>query len=134
MLRSLIALVVAFAIAITGIAKPAYADSNLSSYSSTDSAVVFNTQGNGNSITINDGFNEYGYGDMQPSTATPIDPVLDAAVKTVEGVIGAAIACYAIDSIATLFFPPAGALSAFCPAIGTGNAVSKGVGAVQNAS
>lgn len=137
MVRNLIALVLAFAISISGIVKPAYADSSNLSYVPANSTVVVNTQGDSNSVIIRGSFNGESYGTRQETSDSFVDGLINGAKTTLGVALGGAAVCYTIDGVATLFFPPAGALSAFCPAMGSafgsGNAVNQGVKAVINA-
>jgi hypothetical protein len=109
MIRSLIAFIAAFAIAFTGIMEPAYAYSN-------NSGTVLDNHKEHYSNQYNYGDSYYGNGSEDP-LGEHVDNVVNGAVKTVEFAAGAAIACYTLDGIATVFFPPAATLSAFCPAL-----------------
>jgi hypothetical protein len=51
-------------------------------------------------------------------------------VETAGVAIGAGTACYLLDGIATLFFPPAAMAAAFCPTVGSAGAVIGGTKAV----
>lgn len=134
MVRGLIALVIAFVITISGFAKPAYAGSINSNYLANSYAVV-NTPEDINSIDIIDSFNSSDiYTTHAPNSF--IDGLINGALSTLGVAIGGAIVCYTLDGVATVFFPPAGALSAFCPAVGgafgSGNVVTQGVKVVSN--
>lgn len=126
MLRSLIALLVAFAIAVTGVVQPAYADSTAPNYLSTSSLITINTQGEGNSVAIFDSFKAGDLGEVQQPSNAFIDGLVTGAEETIGVAIGGAIVCYSVGWIATAIFPPAGALAPFCSALTAENAVSGG--------
>jgi hypothetical protein len=112
MFRSFIASIIAFAIAVTVVINPAYAES-------TDTNYYFNNSGgNGNSVVIDNSLNRDGYSEKQDSLNPFIDGLLKGLEEAAGVTIGGAIVCYSIDGIATAFFPPAAALASFCPAIG----------------
>ncbi len=126
MFRSLIALTLAFVIAISGIVKPAYADSRNLSSESANSHMVVNNQGDGNSVNISGSFNSVGDNTPQEKSNPFLDGVIRGVMETGGLVIGGAVVCYGIDGIAALLFPPAAALSALCPTVGMGNVLSSG--------
>jgi hypothetical protein len=120
MLRKFIAFAVAFALTLTGIMGPAYADSS-------SLGISFDNHKENNSAEY------YTYGDSYYGN-TSQDPAEQFAESLVQGAVGMAgmivggtITCLALDGIATVVFPPAAALAAFCPAIG---GASGGAGAI----
>lgn len=115
MFRNLIALVIAFAIAFTGIVEPAHAYPDNSGVMPAISHGFI--EGNGNTVNINDSFNSNN-GRTEELSSSVGDAITDGMIKTLGGVIGGAVICYVIDSAATMFFPPAVALAPFCAAIG----------------
>lgn len=111
MLQKLIALVLAFALVLTGIIEPAYADSSYS-------GIIFDNHKETNSTDYyNYGSSDYGNNRKDPSDQF-IDSIVQGVVTTTGLAVGGVVTCYALDGIATAFFPPAAALAAFCPAIG----------------
>jgi hypothetical protein len=101
MLRNLVALMLTFVVGIMGIVQPAYAMTNPEI---------------GNNVYVNNSFNLTQ--EHENLALSFIESVGKGATTTVGVAVGGLIACYAIDGVATVFFPPAAALSAFCPAIG----------------
>lgn len=126
MFRSLIAVIVALAIAVVGVVKPAYAYSSDSGVMPVNPSITIN--GNGNSVSFNDSFNRFV---DEETIKSPSNALADGLVKgiaeTTGVVIGGMLVCYALDGIATAFFPPAAAAAAFCPAIGTAGGGAKAV-------
>lgn len=126
MFRSLMAVIVALAIAIVGVVKPAYAYSSDSGVMPVNSSVVIN--GNDNSVSFYDSFDSFA---DEGTIKSPSDAFADGLVKgiaeTTGVVIGGIVVCYALNGIATAFFPPAAAAAAFCPAIGTAGGGAKAV-------
>lgn len=114
MLRGLIALVLAFAIAITGMANPAYAYSD---NSTAQAPIIVDNRGDNNSININSG-NGYGSDPLNNPSNSFVDGLINGAATTAGFAVGGAIVCYALDGVATMFFPPASAAAAFCPTVG----------------
>ena len=112
MFRSLIASIIAFAIAVTVVVNPAYAES-------TDTNYYFNNSGgNGDLVSIDESLNSVSDGASLDLANTFINGLWKGVVETAGVTIGGVILCYSIDGIATLVFPPAAALAAYCPAIG----------------
>lgn len=99
MIRSLIALFLAFTMAISGITLPAYAASN-------HSAAVDN------------------YLENEESGNSFISDYLGLIANSIKvasaTLVGTAIVCYTVDAAATLVFPPAVALAPLCPLAGGG--------------
>jgi hypothetical protein len=127
MFQSLIAVIVALAIAITGFVKPACANSSdLPSFISVNSpyAIVVDSE--------NDSAASIRYA-IQEATEHLVDTVSKGLVETAEYAVGGYAACYILDSIATLFFPPAAAVAAFCPVAGGAGAVFGETKAVSKA-
>lgn len=118
MFRRLIAALLAFTVALAAITKPAYAFSLSSSFSSSFSS---------DSTSITDSFNNSTIADTTKHIAAT---VTKGFVETAGVAIGAGTACYLLDGIATLFFPPAAMAAAFCPAVGSAGAVIGGTKAV----
>lgn len=107
MLRKLIAIILGLAVAITGFVTPAHA------YSA-NSGIVFDHHQESYSTG-------YGYsgGTTEDNLSEEfVNGVVDGIVTTTGLAIGGVVACYALDGIATAFFPPAAALAAFCPSAG----------------
>lgn len=115
MLRKLIALVIIFAITFAGFVDPACADSSKVEIMPANSLIE--VRGNNNSLNFNNSFNDSSSGFEGP-VSDFFNAVVDGAVKTVGVAVGGVLACYTIDGIATMFFPPAATLSAFCPSFG----------------
>jgi hypothetical protein len=126
MFRSFIAVIVALAIAVVGVVKPAYAYSIDSNMGLVNPPITIN--GNGNSVSFNDSFERF---DDEGTIERPSDAFANGLMKgiaeTTGVVIGGIVVCYALDGIATVFFPPAAAAAAFCPAIGTAGGGAKAV-------
>ncbi|MCC5603802.1 hypothetical protein [Nostoc favosum] len=137
MFRNLIAIIVAIAIAIAGAIEPAYAYTNDSSGVSVSHHIHI-TQGDNSSVSLyqNQGemhlsINQGNYGTVnlnhinnsadkyttENSSESLIDNVVTGVVENAVTVIGGAMACYALDGIATAFFPPAAVLAPFCAAL-----------------
>ena len=138
MFRSLIASIIAFAIAVTVVVNPAYAESTDTNY------YVNNSGGNGDLVSIDESLNSVSDGASLDLANTFINGlwkgVVETAGVTIGGVIGGVIVCYSIDGIATLVFPPAAALAAYCPAmpaiggaLGGGNTVNQLINAATKA-
>ncbi|MCC5603801.1 hypothetical protein [Nostoc favosum] len=126
MLRYLIAIIVALAISITGITRPAYAYTNNFAGFPPNSDITIH-QGDNSSINFN-------YANSPDSERSPNDPsqvfvngVVNGAVTTAGVAVGGALVCYALDGIATAFFPPAASLAVFCPAVGAASGGTKAV-------
>lgn len=115
MFRSLIALAVAFAIAIAGFVKPAYAYSGNSDVMPGN----YNTEirGNNNTVNFKDSFNNNNRGTVDPFDSFS-KGFMDGAATTIGITIGGVVVCYTVNGIAATVFPPAAALAAFCPALG----------------
>lgn len=113
MLQKLVALVLAFALVLTGIIEPAYADSSYS-------GIIFDNHKETNSnYHYNYNYGSSNYSDNRKDASDQfVDGMVQGAAMTAGLAVGGAITCYALDGIATAFFPPAAALAAFCPAIG----------------
>lgn len=126
MFRSLITVIVALAIAVVGVVKPAYAYSSDSNMGLVNPPITIN--GNGNSVSFNDSFDRFA---DERTINSPSDAFVDGVVKGIAGttgvVIGGTLVCYALDGIATAFFPPAAAAAAFCPSIGAAGGGAKAV-------
>lgn len=118
MFRSLIAVIVALAIAVVGVVKPAYAYSSDSGMELVNPPIVIN--GNDNSVSFYDSFDHFADEEpiKEPSDAF-VEGLVNGIVQTTGFMVGGTLVCYALDGIATAFFPPAAAAAAFCPAIGT---------------
>lgn len=126
MFRSLIAVIVALAIAVVGVVKPAYAYSSDSGVMSVNPSVVIN--GNDNSVSFYDSFDRFAdEGTIKEPSDAFVDGLVNGIAQTSGVVIGGVVVCYALDGIATAFFPPAAAVAAFCPAIGTAGGGAKAV-------
>ncbi len=113
MFRSLIASIIAFAIAVTVVVNPAYAESADTNSYFNNYGVINNIYGNGNSVTIDNPSKKDSYSEKQDSS----NPFIDGVINMAGSLIGGAIVCYSIDGIATVFFPPAAVLASFCPAM-----------------
>lgn len=96
MIRSLIALFLAFAIAISGITLPAYAASSNPDFI--------------NNYPKNE---ESGNGYIDDSLLFVGEGVKNAT----QGLIGATILCYTLNAVATTVFPPVAVLLPFCPMV-----------------
>jgi hypothetical protein len=107
MFRSLIASIIAFAIAVTVVVNPAYAESTDTNY------YVNNSGGNGDLVRIDESLNSVSDG----ASLDLANPFINGLVNGIGYTIGVVIVCYSIDGIATAFFPPAAALAAYCPAM-----------------
>ncbi|MDB9537944.1 hypothetical protein PN451_19260 [Dolichospermum planctonicum CS-1226] len=134
MFRSLIASIIAFAIAVTVVVNPAYAESTDTNY------YVNNSGGNGDLVSIDESLNSVSDGASLDLANTFINGLWKGVVETAGVTIGGVIACYSIDGIATLVFPPAAALAAYCPAmpaiggaLGGGNTVNQLINAATKA-
>jgi len=131
MFRGLIALLIACVLTLTGLTAPAYADSNHVGGLSMGAKQLFDSH---DIIIVNP---------PQPDFPSPgrwehfLKGLGDGALETAGLTIGGAAVCFAVDGVATTFFPPAAALLAYCPGfgatIGGGSVVSKGVNAVAKA-
>jgi len=118
MFRILIAFVMVLTISIAGIVEPAYAYATIPDVP-VNSTITIN-QGNDSLVNLNS-FNKLASTDENATNSSSevfADRVIDGVKTTAGYVIGGAIACYALDGFATLVFPPAAALSAFCPGVG----------------
>src|SRR6478672_3687790 len=91
MFKNLIAFFVALTIMLTGVVSPAYAESNIAP----ESTII--------------------------AESNVVEDLGQKIVEVTEGIAATVIVCYAIDGIAATFFPPAAALSAFCPTAGLGS-------------
>jgi hypothetical protein len=111
MFRSLIASIIAFAIAVTVVVNPAYAESTDTNY------YVNNSGGNGDLVSIDESLNSVSDGASLDLANTFVNGLWKGVVETAGVTIGGVILCYSIDGIATLVFPPAAALAAYCPAM-----------------
>ncbi|MBD2268034.1 hypothetical protein H6F62_04365 [Anabaena sp. FACHB-1391] len=134
MFRSLIASIIAFAIAVTVVVNPAYAESTDTNY------YVNNSGGNGDLVSIDESLNSVSDGASLDLANTFINGLWKGVVETAGVTIGGVILCYSIDGIATLVFPPAAALAAYCPAmpaiggaLGGGNTVDQLINAATKA-
>lgn len=109
MLRKLIAIILGLAVAITGFVTPAYA------YSANSGIVFDNHQEN-----YSTGYDGYGYSGRTTEDWSEKfgNSIVDGVVTTTGVAIGGVVVCYTLDGIATMFFPPAAALAAFCPSAG----------------
>jgi hypothetical protein len=126
MFRSLIAVIVALAIAVVGVVKPAYAYSSDSNMGLVNPPITIN--GDGNSVSFNDSFNRFAdEGTIKEPSDAFVDGLVKGIAETTGVVIGGIAVCYALDGIATAFFPPAAAAAAFCPTIGTAGGGAKAV-------
>jgi hypothetical protein len=126
MIRGLIAVIVALAITITGFVKPAYA------YSS-DLVVLSVNPPHATTLNSEDGSTaSIGYA-IQDATEHLVTIVSKGFAETVAYAIGAGAACYILDGVATMFFPPAAAAAAFCPVVGGTGAVFGGTKAASEA-
>ncbi len=127
MFKTLIAVIVALAITITGFVKPAYADlSNLPFASATSLYVAVIDSESDNTASI-----RYA---IQDATKHFVDIVGKGFVETSAYALGAGAACYILDGVATLFFPPAAAAAAFCPLAGGTGAIFGGTKVMSEAS
>ncbi|MBD2243967.1 hypothetical protein [Nostoc sp. FACHB-888] len=124
MFRSLIALIVALVLTIAGITEPAYADSSNSNLLFVDSNII-NNSGYANVNNWNDSFNSLHFPELENIGEKIFDTVVDGFIKTGGFAIGGALACYALDGIATTIFPPAAAAVAFCPVVGAASGGAK---------
>ena len=134
MFSSLIASIIAFAIAVTVVVNPAYAESTDTNY------YVNNSGGNGDLVSIDESLNSVSDGASLDLANTFINGLWKGVVETAGVTIGGVILCYSIDGIATLVFPPAAALAAYCPAmpaiggaLGGGNTVNQLINAATKA-
>ncbi len=122
MVRGLIALVIATILAVSGIAQPAYA---LSGFNNSTAGSPINILGNNNTVNVNPYPLVNGYNDG-PDTSNSLGSSIKRGFLTVGGyAIGGAAACYALDTVATMVFPPAAMAAAFCPALGVASSGSK---------
>jgi hypothetical protein len=126
MFRSLIAIIVALSIAGVGVVKPAYAYSSDSNMGLVNPPITIN--GDGNSVSFNDSFNRFAdEGTIKSSSDAFADSLVKGIVETTGFVVGGTLVCYALDGIATAFFPPAAAAAAFCPSIGAAGGGAKAI-------
>lgn len=116
MFRGLIAIVVAFAIALSSFAKPSYAMPVESAMEAASTVII--QQGDNNFAQINPPAIE----PISTSEPTAADEfwqgVQKGVVETSGAIVGGVIVCYALDGLATMIFPPAAAASAFFPTVG----------------
>jgi hypothetical protein len=122
----LTAVIVALTIAVVGIVKPAYAYPSVSGIMPVNSHLVIN--GNDNSVSFYDSFDRFADERIIESPSDKfVEGLINGITQTTGAVIGGIVVCYALDGIATAFFPPAAAAAAFCPAIGTAEGGAKAV-------
>ena len=124
MFRSLIALLIASVLTLTGLAAPAYADSSKINGFSWGAKQVFDSHNTINIVAHPSDRSSPSFWDRLAKS------VGDGALGTVGVVVGGAVVCYTLDGAAATVFPPAAALLPYCPAVGL--AVGGGSAAVQN--
>jgi hypothetical protein len=84
--------------------------------------------GHHNRTTINNYPGTENYGAQESSTFA--DAVKDGAIYTVGFAVGATAICYGADLLATAAFPPAAFLAPYCPVVGGGTVLVRGVQAI----
>ncbi len=98
MFRSLIAVIVALAIAVVGVVKPAYAYSSDSNMGLVNPPITIN--GDGNSVSFNDSFNRFAdEGTIKEPSDAFVDGLVKGIAETTGVVIGGIVVCYALNGM-----------------------------------
>ncbi|MEH2041615.1 hypothetical protein [Nostoc sp.] len=95
-----------------------------------DTNITIKNLGDGSVNNWNDSFNHPYYPEPKTITEKLANSVVNGFVTIGGFAVGGSLACYALDGIATMLFPPAAAAAAFCPAVGAMSGGAKAFAAI----